>query len=1397
MTDDMTKFGFRKLGINNYPTWSKHMQGLLATKECDKALTTAEDEKSAMAKGLIMMCVQDCHLTTVANATDAKAAWEALKTLYQQRSTANLLRLKREFANLEKRKEENITEFLSRVSDLREQIDAASASDSKMSDTDVISAILNGLPSRFNVIKTVIESATTLPSLSDITAKLLLVESDRSRGSESAYYNSSGPSKPFNGSRPKVYVPPHKRNNGNYNGRSGGNYNGRGGGNYNGRSSGNNGDNYDRECYYCHKKGHLKADCRKRKADLSRRETNDNTRAVVALSADVGEKEATVTPVTNFKASMECDYTDFDLNHPHNYWLIDSGATCHITSYKELLHRPRQLEQERTITYGNNEKTTTDTVGDVILKKSHSAHLRLVLTDVLYSPHNAFNLLSVSAATKQGVQFEFYEDHCYALKDNYLVLSAVKTDNGLYKLSSPPIYPRISRPPSACETSFHTSTDPKDPQLWHQRLGHIGHSSMQKLIDQQMVTGLPITADDMEKAKKTCDTCQRNKSTRLPFKHSETQTTAPLELVHMDLCGPLPFTLGKARYIATFLDDYSSYSMIKLLRYKSDVYQAVTDVFALLENKTDKKVKAVRTDNGGEYTSSLLSSYFKKKGIEPQTTMAYTPQQNGKAERLNRTLMEKTRSMLNGAGLPEALWGEAIMTANYLRNRSPSTNRTKTPLELMFGIKPDLTNLRVFGCEAFVHTPKQKRSKLDETSEKGIFIGYTPNGYRILMEDYQTVMESRDVVFNEKVLHLKTNKTPYNKEEEDEDDDDDGPPPNPLESDSDDDSFNWRNHRGNNNNEDSDDEDDNGGNSSGGAPSNTDNPPDSPPSSDSGSYNPSPPPAPMPPTRTSARTNRGVPAARYSEEFGTHANSAEVTIKEPDTMEEALKSDYAPYWKQATDEEYKSLLANNTWTLETPPPGTKPIPVKWIFKVKKDATGHFERFKARLVVKGFKQREGIDYNEVFAPVSKYTTVRTLLAKAAAEDLEVKQLDIKTAFLHGDLEEEIYMEQPPGYEEGPPGTACKLNKSLYGLKQAPRAWYMKLNKELEDLGFIPSIADPGLFTLVNKTSTIYVLIYVDDILIAGKDNETVENIKEAILTKFEGRDLGDVTSFLGINISRDRSRGEIKLDQAGMIKAIIQEFKLEDAKTRAVPLTASVKLSKNGGEELDKTAYPYATLVGKLMFLTVATRPDLAYSVGTLARFLSEPTTTHWQAAKGVLRYLAHTKDKGIVFRTSTPTSHSTSSLSLTGYCDADYAGDIDTRKSTTGYLFVLNNGAISWNSKRQPTVAASTTEAEYMAAATAVKEALWLRKLCNSLDIPTTTVKIYCDNQSAIKLLRNPIFSVRSKHIDVAHHFARERVQSKEVEFTYVPTAEMAADIFTKVLPQSKHEACCSQLGLE
>lgn len=512
-------------------------------------------------------------------------------------------------------------------------------------------------------------------------------------------------------------------------------------------------------------------------------------------------------------------------------------------------------------------------------------------------------------------------------------------------------------------------------------------------------------------------------------------------------------------------------------------------------------------------------------------------------------------------------------------------------------------------------------------------------------------------------------------------------------------------------------------------------------------------------------------------------------IKEPANYREAMASDNAPQWQAACDDEMASLASNGTWTLEKVPEGVTPIPVKWVFKIKRDSVGNIERFKARLVAKGFRQREGIDYTEVFAPVGKFATFRALMAVVAARDLELHHLDIKTAFLYGELQETVYIQQPEGYAEGGPGMACHLHKAIYGLKQAPRVWHEKLHTALTDLGFEASAADPGFYT--NNTGNghrIYLLAYVDDLLISSDSLAAVEELKEKLKQQFDARDLGEAEHYLGIKIQRNRGSRTVMLSQGLMATELVAKYGLQDGKTKTTPLTPSIRLTREG-DPLDTDTYKYTQLVGSLMYLSVCTRPDITYAVGALARYMSCPTAEHWTAAKGLLRYLVGTTNQGLVFGGK-------GSLQLEGYCDSDYAGDTDTRHSTGGYVFILNGAAITWQSKKQPTVAASTTEAEYMAAASAVKEGLWLRQLLTDLDLQPGPVNILADNQSAIKLMRNPVSSMRSKHIDVAHHFARERVARQEVAFTYVATDQQIADVMTKGLPKVKHEFCCEGMGL-
>lgn len=676
---ELTKFGFKKLGNDNYTQWRTQMKGALAAKGYLNALEDGDDANSTKALGIIALCVQEYHLPIIEGAENAQEAWAALENLYHQRSSANMIRLKRELASLEKKRDETLMQYVMRARTIADQMRAARH---QPEEDDLLQSILAGLPSKYTMMKTIIETMDELPTIEDAMAKLLLVENEKSKNSESAYVGASSTKMglPFGGAKPKIYIPPQRRNN--FYKRSGGG------------GSGSNRRSENRSCYYCGKKGHLNRDCRKRKADLSRQHGSNgggsggDSRAVVALTACGKELEYTATP-HHILSSKEFDYAD-----PKNQWILDTGATDPLLGYKDILHDLRPPEREKIITYGDGSEYKVEAVGDVYLKRSFSPDIKLVIEDVCYVPGNAYNLLLVSKAIDKGITFDFGPHVCLVSKGDTFLMGAPKRD-GLYKILSPP----VEAPPQGYSLLSKNKTD---AMTWHQRFGHLGYSNLKRLVSQDMVKGLDLTAEDITKAAGVvCDTCQRAKQTRHPFEEAETKTSDVLELVHMDLCGPMPEeSLGGHKYVATFLDDYSGLSAVVLLKKKSDVIKVIQDMFAAFETQTGKKIKAVRTDNGGEYIKAELEDYFKSKGINHQTTVPCTPQQNGKAERLNRTLLEKTRAKLIDAQLSDELWGEAIVTTNFVRNRSPSAKKDKTPWELFYGVKPDMSFLRTFGSSA-------------------------------------------------------------------------------------------------------------------------------------------------------------------------------------------------------------------------------------------------------------------------------------------------------------------------------------------------------------------------------------------------------------------------------------------------------------------------------------------------------------------------------------------------------------------------------------------------------------------------------------------------------------------------------------------------------------------------
>ena len=458
-----------------------------------------------------------------------------------------------------------------------------------------------------------------------------------------------------------------------------------------------------------------------------------------------------------------------------------------------------------------------------------------------------------------------------------------------------------------------------------------------------------------------------------------------------------------------------------------------------------------------------------------------------------------------------------------------------------------------------------------------------------------------------------------------------------------------------------------------------------------------------------------------------------------------------------------------------------------MYKIKRNAKGEIERHKARLVAKGYSQRAGIDYDEVFAPVARLETVRLIISLAAQNNWKIHQMDVKSAFLNGVLEEEVYIQQPLGYvvkknEE----KVLKLKKALYGLKQAPRAWYSRIDKYFQENGFTKCPYEHALYIKIKGEDVLIVCLYVDDLIFTGSNQKMFQEFKKAMTKEFEMTDIGLMAYYLGIEVKQKEDG--IFISQERYAKEILKKFKMENCKPISTPIECGVKLSKNDeGESVDPTLFK--SLVGSLRYLT-CTRPDILYAVGLVSRYMESPTTTHFKAAKRILRYLKGTIDFGLHYSVS-------NDYKLVGYSDSDWAGDVDDRKSTTGFVFFMGDTAFTWMSKKQPIITLSTCEAKFVAVTSCVCHAIWLRNLLKELSITQEeSTEIRVDNKSAMALAKNPVFHDRSKHIDTRYYYIRECITRKDVRLEYVRSNDQIADIFTKPLKREDFIRLRKALGI-
>ena len=521
--------------------------------------------------------------------------------------------------------------------------------------------------------------------------------------------------------------------------------------------------------------------------------------------------------------------------------------------------------------------------------------------------------------------------------------------------------------------------------------------------------------------------------------------------------------------------------------------------------------------------------------------------------------------------------------------------------------------------------------------------------------------------------------------------------------------------------------------------------------------------------------------------------SSIVELDDPKSYEEVLQRADRDRWIVAMQEEMNSLSENKTWVLADLPDGRKAIRNKWVFKTKRGPSGEVQRYKARLVVKGCSQRPGVDYDEVYSPVVRYATVRYLMALSVKYNLDIDQMDAVTAFLQGELnDEEIYMLQPEGFVKAG-GRVCRLKRALYGLKQSSRVWNTQLDAALQDFGLHRSAVDPCLYWSFQGDKLLFVTIYVDDFLIFTNDLNMKQKLKANLNRRFKMKDLGQASHCLGIRITRNREDGKLWLDQQAYVEDIVKRFGMADCYPVAMPAEPSLRLdktmspgTKEEAEEMQKV--PYKEAVGCLSFAAQVTRPDIAFAVNMVSQFAANPGKQHWEAVKRIFRYLKGTASKKLEYSKE-------GADQIRGYTDADWGGDPDDRRSTTGYVFTLQGGAISWNVKKQPTVALSSCEAEYMALSRTIQEAMWWNNLRAQM-FKVEPVDLYCDNQSAIAIASNGSYNPRTKHVSIRYHFVHESLQHGLVKLGYISTSEQPADGFTKPMNSQKQTNLCKAIGV-
>ncbi|CAJ2665853.1 unnamed protein product [Trifolium pratense] len=1079
-------------------------------------------------------------------------------------------------------------------------------------------------------------------------------------------------------------------------------------------------------CHHCGKKGHIRPYCYKLYGYPS--EAPQESDPFITKTRMEWKQKDDVINTKEYTAESSgkglIAHTSLRASSKED-WYFDSGCSRHMTGVEKYLKEVKSYATS-FVTFGDGAKGEIRGIGRLI------DHGLPKLENVLLVKGLTANLISISQLCDQGMKVNFTKNECLVSNnEGDILMRGIRSKDNCYLW--------IPLEEGNVSTCFLTKNE--EVKLWHQKLGHLNLKSMKRVISEEAVRGLPIL---QIQEGNICGECQIGKQTKVSHqKLQHLSTSRVLELLHMDLMGPIQVeSLGGKKYVLVIVDDFSRYTWVNFIREKSETFEEFKNLCVQLQKEKDCGIVRIRSDHGKEFENSKFADFCAAEGIIHEFSSPITPQQNGVVERKNRTLQESARVMLHAKNVPYKFWAEAMNTACYIHNRVTLRKGTATTLyELWKNRKPTVKYFHVFGSKCYILADREPRRKLDPKSDEGIFLGYSTNSraYRVFNSRTRTMMESINVVVDDSDT---TSADPA------EETDVITPVPTP-----------------------DDDQ--------------TEPEPDQHSESTTEVSRPNKGPS----TRTQknhplelviGNPNQGIATRRSKEAI---SNSCFISKIEPKNVKEALTDEY---WINAMQEELTQFKRSEVWDLVPRPDGINVIGTKWVYKNKTDENGDITRNKARLVAQGYTQIEGVDFDETFAPVARLESIRLLLAVACILKFKLYQMDVKSAFLNGYLNEEVYVEQPKGFVDPSfPNHVYKLKKALYGLKQAPRAWYERLTEFLVSHGYKKGGNDKTLFIREEKGKLMIAQIYVDDIVFGGMSRQMVEHFVHQMQSEFEMSLVGELTYFLGLQVKQ--MEDTIFISQEKYARNIVKKFGMEGGSHKRTPAPTHLKLTKDEkGVDVDQSLY--RSMIGSLLYLT-ASRPDIMFAVGVCARYQSEPKMSHLTQVKRIFKYVNGTCGYGILY------THGNDST-LIGYCDADWAGSADDRKSTSGACFFLGNNLVSWFSKKQNSVSLSTAEAEYIAAASSCSQLLWMRQMLKEYSVEQDVMTLYCDNLSAINISKNPIQHSRTKHIDIRHHFIRELVEEKIVTLEHIASEEQLADIFTKALDASQFENLRGKLGI-